>query len=360
MTTKPIRFIAIGDPHIAKRHLALSQEAMDNSLKLVQENAKNIDMVVVMGDILDRHDDVKLTYMKMARDWIIALSKVKMTIVLMGNHDRPSNQDIFSDIHPFMDVKDVDKTLYIVDKPKAIALNRFKAGEKDARPQGKNHWLVLFMPYLPPGTFQDSFQRYLDAMHKTGGWKQVQSIESFDLIFAHQEFKGAPYGPIISTKGDPWPDHYPFVISGHIHTRTYVGDNIYYTGSLYPTNISESRDKGLILGTFYPDRRSLETQVIPVVQQVRATMEIALPNQDAISEMVILDRENTRYIVTGTSEQVAEVKAQIKAKGKTLDVIYDIRPLKPDGKKYADFDTMIRERAKDQDVVSILGEIMQL
>ncbi len=352
MTAKPIRFIAIGDPHIAKRHLVLSQEAMANSLKLAEEHKGAIDMIVVMGDILDRHDDVKLTYMHMARDWIMALSKIKMTIVLMGNHDRPSNQDIFSEIHPFMGIQDIVKTLYIVDRPKAIALSRGKGIP--------GHWLVLFMPYLPPGAFQDSFQRYLDRMHEGGGWEAVKSIQSFDLIFAHQEFKGALYGPIVSTKGDDWPLAYPFIVSGHIHTRTYIQENIYYTGNLYPTNISEGDDKGLILGTYIPDLRRLETQIMPVIRQVRATIEIALPNQDAVSEMTVLERENTRYIVTGTPEQVAEVKVQVGLKGKAIDIIYDIRPEKSKGHKYADFDTMIREKPKDLDTASILEEIMHV
>lgn len=353
---QPIRFIAVGDPHIAKRHLGLSREAMANTLKVVQERAKDIQMVVIMGDILDRHDDAKLTYMRLARDWIVALSKVKLTVVLIGNHDRPSNQDIFSNVHPFMDLQDVDKTLYIVDRPKALAFPRFKPGEPKV---GKEQWYVLFMPYLPPGLFQDSFSKYMEKVSKVTG-KKPQSMESFDLIFAHQEFKGAPYGPIVSVKGDPWPSTYPFIVSGHIHTRTYIQENIYYTGSLYPTNISESSDKGLIVASYHPDTKSLETEVVPVVSTVRSTIEIALPNEDAVREMVLLDRAQTRYIIVGTPEDVAEVRSQIKTKNKDIDCVYDIRPKRSKEYRNVDFDTIIRDRVKDDDVASIFEEIMHM
>jgi len=351
---KRIRFQAIGDPHISKRHLSLSQEAITGTIKLLDKRP-DVDIVVIMGDVLDRHDDIKLTFQRMAIDWIRKLVSIAerekvenkrdiVVAVLIGNHDRPSNQDCFSEIHPFMGIEDIPNRLYIVNKPKAVVVHGSK---------------VLFMPYVPPGQLLRGFNEYLSAMHRSNKWRTIKSINDFSLIFAHQEFEGAPYGPITSTKGDKWPLDYPTVVSGHIHTRMWLQNNILYTGSLYPITTTESNDKGVICGEYDPDTRKIDFRTIRVVMSQKTIIKLSAKDTDGIREMVHLDRENTKYVVQGTANELAGVKSQVS--GKDINIAYDVRVVEPDGLKLhksIDYDGIVRSKVLEPGVLSLLEEIM--
>jgi DNA repair exonuclease SbcCD nuclease subunit len=349
-----IKFYAIGDVHIAKRHISLSQEAMAGTLKLL-EKQPSVDMVVIMGDVLDTHDNVKMTYQHMAIKWIrdlIAIADKEekksgrriVIAVLIGNHDRPNNTDFFSDKHPFMGMEDIQHKLYIVNKPKAIIVNDRK---------------VLFMPYVSPGRFEDGFNTYLKAMHNAGKWNSIKSIRDFSLIFAHQEFKGAAYGPIKSVSGDDWPLSYPIVVSGHIHDRYWLQENILYTGSLYPITTSESNDKGVINGTYNIQENKLSFTVTRVITSQKKVLKIECSDQDAIREMIHLEREHTKYIVQGTHDEIAIVKHQIE--GKNINITYDLRipdPLSTSNKKNQTYDEIMRELVTERELILLLEEIM--
>lgn len=93
---------------------------------------------------------------------------------------------------------------------------------------------LVFCPYVPPG-------RFLEALNSNDedDWKKA------DCIFAHQEFYGCKMGAIVSVEGDKWPEEFPQVISGHIHSRQLIGENIYYCGSSMQNAFGES-DKNII------------------------------------------------------------------------------------------------------------------
>lgn len=350
-----IKFYAIGDPHIAKRHISLSEEAISGTIKLL-EKQPNVDLVVIMGDILDSHDNVKLTYQYMAVKWINDLVSMadaeekrsgrKIVIaVIIGNHDRPSNKDFFSEKHPFMGMKDIQHRLYIVNKPKAIIINDMK---------------ILFMPYLQPGDFEKGFNKYIESMHKAGMWKSIKGIKDFALIFAHQEFEGASYGPIQSIKGDKWPSDYPIVISGHIHSRYWLKDNILYTGSLYPITTAESNDKGVIVGTYDSRTNKVSFTVTRVITSQKKVYRIQCQDTDSIREMITLEREHTKYIVQGTHDEIAQVRHQLG--NKAINIMYDVRvpePLSMSSKKNLSYDEIMIDLVKEKNLISLLGEVME-
>lgn len=341
--SKKIKFYAIGDPHISKRHLSLSEEAIAGTLKLVTKRP-DVDFVVIMGDILDTHNSVQLTFQRMAIDWVLKLSEKVHTFVLIGNHDRPSNKDFFSEIHPFMGLNDIKGKLTIVNKPKAVKMHN------------KN---ILFMPYVPPGTLIEGFNTYMKKMHEASKWPSIKNIKDFELIFAHQEFKGAPYGPLTSEKGDDWPKDYPLVISGHIHTRMWLQENILYTGSLYPITISESNEKGVITGEYNIDSKKLDYRTTRIVMSQKVILNIEAKNESDVMEMVNLDRENTKYIVRGSAAEISAIKSKIR--GKKLNIAYDIRPSAPstyNSQKGIDYDSILRSKAIDSDIQHLLEEIM--
>lgn len=309
-----IKFHAIGDIHISNRHLSLTREALNGCIQLVKK-CKDVDLVVIMGDVFDTHDVLRLNHLHTGLNFIQEMSKLRPTAVLVGNHDRIDNKDYMSDIHPYMGVNDIkskEQTLWIISKPKAVKI--------------RGHY-VLFMPFLQPGRFIEGINYYISTMHKYEKLLDVKSPKDFSLIFAHQEFKGAPCGPIESTIGDDWPLDYPMVVSGHIHSRLLLKPNIYYTGSLYPITSSESNDKGVITGSYNPATKELSlAQPVRVVMSQKVILHIDAKDSSSVMEMVTLNRANTKYIVTGTPEDLAEIKN--KAKGQTLNIMYDARPIK--------------------------------
>lgn len=92
---------------------------------------------------------------------------------------------------------------------------------------------LVFCPYVPPGKFQEALNTNEE------NWKRA------DCIFAHQEFYGCKMGAIVSVEGDKWPEDFPCVISGHIHSRQVIQDNVYYCGSSMQNAFGES-DKNII------------------------------------------------------------------------------------------------------------------
>jgi hypothetical protein len=91
---------------------------------------------------------------------------------------------------------------------------------------------LVFVPYVPNG-------RFLEALETGEEWRDA------DCIFAHQEFAGCKMGAIISIDGDRWPEDYPRIVSGHIHSKQTPQPNIYYTGSAMQHAFGES-DKNVI------------------------------------------------------------------------------------------------------------------
>jgi DNA repair exonuclease SbcCD nuclease subunit len=87
---------------------------------------------------------------------------------------------------------------------------------------------LVFCPYVYPGRFQEALNSDLTD------WKGA------DCIFAHQEFYGCKMGAIVSVEGDQWDSKFPKVVSGHIHSKQNIGENVYYCGSSMQHAFGES------------------------------------------------------------------------------------------------------------------------
>ncbi len=335
-----LRAHLIGDIHMSDRHMPLTEEAMMNSLKYVRENTE-VDFICVMGDIFDTHRTLKMDHRNKAIDFIKALSNVRPTIVLIGNHDRMNNRDYLSDVHPFYGMDDIRGRLYIVSRPRMLKF------------YGSVY--VMFVPYVPPGKFMKAITDYIDATNAGGNLKETLDISMIKLICAHQEFRGVSYGPITSTVGDEWPEDHPMVVSGHIHHRHALQDNIYYTGSLYPVTMDESMDKGIITMTYDHSSRKFDSKCTRVVSHGKRTIMIDAKNDSDIREMINLERPNARYIITGTQEEVAAIKERVK--GTDIKWVPDIVVPEID-MTIGKFDDMIRKRVNDEMMLQLLEEVM--
>ncbi len=203
---EPIKVLTIGDPHFKVDNVPESDEMVSKLVKLAQTVSPKF--IVVLGDILHRHEKIHVSPLMRAEKLIRLLSEIAPTFVLVGNHDRPNNSTYMTNEHPFNAMKLWNNT-YIVDE-KVL----------DANIGG---FRFLFVPYVFPGRFEETL---------THSEKGVPNpFESTRAIFCHQEFFGAKMGAIKSQNGDKWPTTNPLVISGHIHDYDRLQPNLIYVGT---------------------------------------------------------------------------------------------------------------------------------
>ena len=207
--------LCIGDPHFQVTNIPEVDLFITRLIEVMSENLP--DICVVLGDLLHTHERLHTTALNKAYEFIDRLRKLVPTYVLVGNHDMLNNQVFLNDNHWMNGLKEWENVT-IVDR----VLSRVINSEQ-----------FVFVPYVPPG-------RFIEALNTC-----VEDWKDCDCIFAHQEFAGCKMGAIVSIEGDKWPEDYPHVVSGHIHSRQIIQRNIYYTGASMQHAFGES-EKNII------------------------------------------------------------------------------------------------------------------
>ena len=218
-----ISVLTIGDPHFRIDNIDDISIYIARIESLVKNERPTF--TVILGDLLHCHERVHTTVLNKAYTFINKLRKHTPIYVLVGNHDYINNSQFLSSNHWMNALKEWDN-VNIVDK-----------GMVHITPFGK----FIFCPYVFPGKFEEALN-IIDPE-----WKESRSI------FCHQEFYGCKMGAIQSVDGDKWDLNYPFVISGHIHDKQRLQDNIFYTGSSIQHAFGESHDKTINLCHFGND-----------------------------------------------------------------------------------------------------------
>lgn len=276
MSEAPVTVVSVGDPHFKVsnvRETTLMVEAIVNFAR-----SKSPTFIVVMGDVLDRHESIHVSPLTRAINFLSQLRAIAPTYVLIGNHDLKNNRQFLSDEHPFTALKYWDN-MYIVDK--TIKL--------DIRGQ-----TFTFVPYVPPGRLEEA----LDIIPRE------EWMRSSD-IYAHQEIKGAKMGAIVSTEGDEWPLTYPHVTSGHIHDYQEPQPNVIYVGTPIQHAFGDRHDKTISYFTYYPDKTFDHERIdlrLPRKRIIRLTC-------DEVSGYVPQDNSDLKIIISGTA---GEIKAIMK------------------------------------------------
>jgi len=211
-----MKVIAIGDPHFQTDNITEVNLFIDKIEELVKKEVP--DIIVILGDVLHTHERLHTIPLNKAYEFVNRMRNVTKTFILVGNHDYIQNQQFLTENHWMNGMKEWDN-VEIVD----VVIHRII----------KNIHLV-FCPYVPPSRFQEALNT-----NKENDWKNA------DCIFAHQEFYGCKMGAIVSVEGDKWSKEYPSVVSGHIHSRQILQDNVYYCGSSMQHAFGES-EKNII------------------------------------------------------------------------------------------------------------------
>ena len=228
MTDSPMRILqalVIGDPHFKVKNSLECDEFIENLLILCRD--RKPDIIICLGDILDRHETIHVEPLTKANYFLRELSLIARLYVIIGNHDRPNNSDFLSPKHPFSALHRWENT-QVVDRTFEDTINGYR---------------LLFVPYVPPGRFMEAIET-LDTF---------ESIDDYDCVFAHQEFYGAKMGAIQSQVGDPWGNSYPLCVSGHIHDYDVLQHNMIYTGTPMQHAFGDREDKTISIFTFYPE-----------------------------------------------------------------------------------------------------------
>ena len=293
----------IGDPHFQVNNIPEVDIFIDKMLKLAEE--KKADLIVVGGDLLHTHERLHTTALNKAYEFIDKLRNISKTLVLVGNHDMLHNGVFLTDHHWMNGMKEWVNTV-IVDKVIELEIK----GEK-----------LLFVPYVPPGRFEEA----LNTLNND--WKDAS------CIFAHQEFSGCKMGAVISIEGDKWPLDYPYVVSGHIHSRQIPQKNIYYSGSAMQHAFGES-DKNIIAFLKIKDKK----YDLDEIDLGLPRKKIIYIDAEAVDDFKIPETEDKiKITVSGNYEEFKALKKTKKFKeltNKGLKVVF--KPKKIELKNKAD------------------------
>ncbi len=236
-----MKALFIGDPHIRVENF----EAFDRLQALIEDRCKDIDLIVVAGDVLHYHERLHTLALNKAIDFLTQLGRMAHVVCLVGNHDMINNQQFLSSNHWMHHYKGRIPNVDIVDHPVSHVLQGCR---------------LVFVPYVFPGRFVEALETTQPRMGDAFAWTDAH------LIFAHQEFKGCRMGAIVSEDGDEWDSAWPMVVSGHIHDYQKPQPNIFYPGT--PLQHSFGDKGGNILLTI-----SLDGEAPPMFEEVLTDVE---------------------------------------------------------------------------------------
>lgn len=284
----------VGDTHFRKDNFLAQEELIEKCVEAARNVSPSI--IILLGDTLDTHETMKNAPWKQATRFIEELSQIAPVYVLIGNHDYINQTQFLTDEHFFNPLKKWPNVV-IVDTPMMLTF-----GDRT----------IVLCPYTPPG-------RFVEALDTLGeGWRLA------DCIFAHQEFYGSPYGSDSSEKGDEWSEDDPVVVSGHIHTPSRIGTNIFYPGSSIQVASNEDPDKRVWLITFDGDPDDLEIkddgygilQFDKIDLGLKGKKEIEINYEDLkLFDFALTEQYYIKLKISGTPEQFKVFrKSQMHAK----------------------------------------------
>jgi DNA repair exonuclease SbcCD nuclease subunit len=263
------KIIFIGDIHVKFSNL----NEIDKLQKAVVDHCKKSppSFLVLGGDILDTYERVNTQLLNHAYELIKAFREVAHVYVIVGNHDYINNQQFLSDNHWMNGMKEWFNVT-IVDTPTIV----------------ENYLLV---PYVPNGRFVEAIETV------TKSWKD------FDCVFAHQEIKGCKMGAITSIDGDLWENEWPMLISGHIHGRQNIGNNVLYPGSVI-NHAYSSDNQGVSEFTFQGS--NFEEYRIDLKLEKKKTIHKNISDVD-VDKIKLLDK-HCRLTLDGEMKDITSFK----------------------------------------------------
>ena len=266
--------LTIGDPHIIGKEYDNVIQLLD-SIENILKTTPNIDIIIILGDVLHNHSIIDTSSLNLALRLFKLCKQYAQTYCLVGNHDYINNSQFLNTNHWMNICKEWDDRFIIVDNPKIIVYNNIQ---------------ICLTPYVYDG-------RLIEALDLTcNNWKQSK------LIFGHQLLNGAKMGAIVADNVEEWKDEYPVMISGHIHTKQVVKDNLYYIGSSQYVGYGDLSTKYFLLISFNENEDFIFKYInVGITKKKLITINITNDNIDTIHTTLLTksNKENTKIIFKG-------------------------------------------------------------
>jgi DNA repair exonuclease SbcCD nuclease subunit len=283
--------LIIGDPHYKKSNKDETEQMEKGIMKYLETRHSIIQKIVVLGDVLDTHEKINLFAMKRAVDFLIKLSEHATVYVLIGNHDRPSNDIFLTEEHSLYPLKWHDD-IVIVDQV-------LRDGDQ------------IFVPYVEPG-------RFMEALGTIKIKEEDLKSGDYRYIFAHQEFFGAQMGGFISQMGDKWSEDYPPVISGHIHDYQIL-NNVVYVGTPYQTGYGDNPNKAIYLLDEDGELEKIELNIIPKII-------VHLPIEEVLNYN-FPDDKKVKLVIEGDAAEIRKAINTTEYRRKLVGVKHTIKDI---------------------------------
>ena len=291
MISSGVNILVIGDPHFKVAGVPEHDKMCKSIIDKIKD--KKIDLIVILGDILDRFETIHVSPLTRSIKFLGELVKIAPIYSLIGNHDLKNNKQFLSNEHGFSSFKllhdlysenmnniiemvrnlisqnlEEDLVNNIINEIKESIDNITKSKRitivDKVMSTTINNQNFIFMPYVPNGRFQEA----LDTLTPSINFDEVS------CIFCHQEFKGCQMGAIISTDGDLWSVNNPYIISGHIHNYQNLQENILYVGTPIQHSFGDNPNKTISYFDFKsPDNRIEERINLGLIR--KATVRIS-------------------------------------------------------------------------------------
>lgn len=274
-----MKLLCIGDLHIQKKNLCVFKEFEKQLYIWLETNAKLLDGIVILGDVLHTMDVINTLSLNTA---LVFFSKLKVyniqIYVLVGNHDFIGPNEFMSKNHWMSNIC-THPNIKVIDYATVI--------DND----------IIMCPYVPPG-------RFIEALSLAD-----KNYMKKKIIFCHQEFKGVQFESvdITSDKGDDWDNTSPLIVSGHIHKKQWLQKNIYYVGTPYQTRFNEDLNKSIVI----IDVRTKEIQDVYLNVPKLISITESIENVDEITNMK-LDVESNMYKILLESPSIVYTNSFIK------------------------------------------------
>lgn len=281
-----LKVLCIGDSHFKVSNVKDTELMVASIMKLINSNKP--DIIVMMGDTLDRHETVHVSPLTRAVNFLQQMAQICPVYLLIGNHDLINNSQFMTDQHPFNSLK-LWPNLKVCD-------TTFKTTVKG--------YTFVFVPYVPPGKFNDALYGIV-----TGDSKDLKDLKGIDAIFCHQEFKGAKMGAIKSEVGDIWPLNAPRVYSGHIHDYDKLQDNITYVGTPIQHTFGDTHRKTISMLEF--NGTNVKETRIDLGVPVKCNIQLTINDIDSFK----LDpNKEVKLVITGNASELKSASKMTKIK----------------------------------------------
>lgn len=321
---EPLRILAIGDPHFRMDNMHELDTFIERIANLIKE--QNIDITVILGDLLHNHEKLHTLELNKAYDFIERVRDLTPVYCIVGNHDYINDKQFLSQNHWMNAMKRWDNVT-VVDCAMSVVTE---------------YGVLLFSPYVPPGRLEE-------ALNTIDDWKDAS------MVFCHQEFKGCSMNAITSEEGDEWPIENPFVISGHIHDRQRLQDNIYYPGSSLHHAFSENANKTVTIARLGGEKIFIENISLGMAKKKTIHMDV-----DDMYEYTH-NPDSKQEIKIKVSGNYEDYKLFVKSKkytqliNKNIKVVYDQKKKPTKNLELSteetpeDFYTILYDKVKDNE-----------